>query len=199
VPKSKGYSVRVWCSDACRKRASRRVVVARSSPEQSEVAIVPGDTALVGAVQRLVDGLEITTDEEAAQAELALELAGMVSAGSVPAARELRLALLELRAISDPDYEGPITQATKLKIWIEGFGGSGEGTLDRPCPPGWTSTATDGEILTWLGRRWYELRDGQNYTGLQDLLSWVGAHAAELRSLREDGRWTVWPDVRNSL
>jgi hypothetical protein len=66
-------------------------------------------------------------------------------------------------------------------------------------PPGWRSTELDGEVLTFIGRRWFEARDARDYTAVSDLVRWVGAHSPEIHALRESGRWSVWPDERDSL
>jgi hypothetical protein len=140
-----------------------------------------------------VDALLVTNqiadgdDVAQAQAALSLELAQLAAGGSVSACRELRLALLELRVASDPAYEGEVTEALVLEVLLTGLDiGAISGV--EPCsldwPPGWRSTAEDGELLAYLVRRWFELLAADDRERLRDLELWVTLHLDDLRVVR---------------
>lgn len=203
--------MRVWCSDACRKRAARRTPP-RGLPQRSSVPLVepstfePGTVGVVESVKALLGGLDATNASAVAQAELAVNLAAMVEAGSVPAARELRQLLVDMRVSRDAEFEGSVTQALYLEVLGVVF--SADLTPASPdevagagadTPPGWSSTALDGELLEWLGRRWRQLDASGDVAGLRALDRWVGRHAVELNCIRRSGRWSVWGDPRDRL
>ncbi|HEY5170689.1 MAG TPA: hypothetical protein VIK54_03070 [Acidimicrobiia bacterium] len=167
------------------------------------MGIAPGDVGLVGRVRTLVaDQLDGDDDVAAAQGQLAVELATLAADGSVSACRELRLLLLEMRLASDPSFEGEVSQALALEclvatLNIGGFSGVEPAAMD--VPPGWRSTAQDGEILEYLPRRWYELRDAGDVEGVRDVERWTIVHVEHLATLRRMGRWSVWPENEASL
>lgn len=215
VRASTGYKPREWFSDACRmrvKRAAAQLAAKQAHPTAkprargvpiASLGIVPGDPALVDRVRDVVTS-KIDADDDVAQAQgaLALRLAELAADGSVSACRELRLALLEARVASDPGYEGTVSQALFLEALLLSLGSVpmvGIGPAVEPLPPGWRSTAEDGEILDWIGAEWMRLRDAGDMEGFHDLQQWIGVHAVELYELRESGRWSRWPDDRNSL
>lgn len=204
---ARGYKPSVWFSDACRMRARRAGKLAgkgraRSVPVAS-VRIVPGDVGLVDRVKTLVaEQLDGGDDVAAAQGQLAVELAGLAAEGSVSACRELRLLLLEMRLATDPSFEGEVSQAVALEFLLASLGVDlfdGVEPASAPVPPGWRSTAEDGELLEYLGRRWYELRDAGDVEGVRDLERWTVFHSEQISTLRRMGRWSVWPESEASL
>jgi hypothetical protein len=199
------YKQRLWCSDRCRVAYGRRTkTVSRRRVPVAAVGIVAGDIGLVDRVRSLVDGQVDDADDVAlAQAALATQLAKTAAEGSVSACRELRLLLLEMRLATDPGYEGEVSQALMLEALLLRLSSvpavDGIEPPGQPLPPGWRSTELDGEVLPYIGRRWFELRDAQDFAAVSDLVRWVGAHSPEIHALRESGRWSVWPDERDSL
>jgi hypothetical protein len=215
VKQSKGYKQTEWYSDAHRMRASRAKAreAAEQTPEPAKprvrnvlagLDIKPDDRRLVDRVRDLVES-EFDEQDSVAQTQgaLAIQLAQLAGEGSVSACRELRLSLLDARLAVDPSYEGEVTQGLFLRALLcslrTGPPVYGADPAAGDLPPGWRSTAEDGEVLAWLGRRWYELRDAGDEVGLRDLEWWVGAHSIEIYELRDSGNWSVWPDERNSL
>ncbi len=207
---SEGPRPREWCSDKCRVAARRAEKAnptakprARRAPVEA-LGIVPGDPSLVDRVRALV-GAEFDEQDSVAQTQgaLAIQLAELAAEGSVSACRELRLTLLDARLATDPAYEGEVSQGLFLRALLcsikSGPPVYGADPAAGDLPPGWRSTAEDGEVLAWLGRRWYELRDAGDEAAFRDLEYWVGAHAIEIWELRSSGNWSVWPDDRNSL
>ncbi len=201
VPPSRGTRARKWCSDSCRVAHRRKVPVPQRArpPVVAPDDLTPGEAGTVAAVRALVASLDLDDEVAAAQAALALDMARMVELGSSPAAGQLRQLLFELGAARAPGSDGVVTQALYAEAIAAVYGEVGEGTLDRPTPPGWIDTDTSGEVLHWLGRRWFELRDDGRVVELLDLEKWVGAHTGEIHQLRRSGRWSVWPDDRDSL
>ncbi len=195
IEPGKGYKQRVWCSDACRKRAGRvrksRLQVTVPGPKIASLGISPGSVGLVERVRALVaDQIDGGDDVAGAQGELAIELAGLAASGSVSACRELRILLLELRVASDPSYEGEVSEALVLEVLLTGLdvgaiNGVEPAALD--WPPGWRSTAEDGELLPYVASRWVELYAAADLEGLLDLERWVTVHLDDLRVVRAFG------------
>ena len=90
-----GSRGRRFCSDACRKRASR------AGPDLPPPT--SDDGPVTAAVRTALDDLPTSGTVDGARAQMALSLAGMVDAGSVAAAHELRGVLSELSVIEDED------------------------------------------------------------------------------------------------
>jgi hypothetical protein len=190
LPPGKGYKGRSWCSDACRMRARRAAGVKPkpARPKIAALAITPGSTGLVDRVRTLVaDQVDSGDDVAGAQGELAIELAGLAASGSVSACRELRLLLLELRVASDPSWEGEVSEALVLEVLLTGLDVGAISAIE-PCsldwPPGWRSTADDGELRQFLVRRWFELTAADDREAIRDLELWVTLHLDDLRVVR---------------
>jgi hypothetical protein len=204
IEPSKNYKQRVWCSDACRKRAARskpKPRVARSArPKIAQLGIVPGSSGLVDRVAALVEDQIADGDDVAqAQAALSLELAQLSAAGSVSACRELRLALLELRVASDPSWEGEASEALIYELLmtvlhVPPLTAVEPASLD--WPPGWRSTMQDGELLDFVARRWLELFTSGDLEALTELELWVRVHLDELASVRQFGERRAKRSIR---
>jgi hypothetical protein len=192
IEPARGFKERVWCSDRCRKRATRArkgpVQVMVTRPKIASLGISPGSGGLIERVRTLVaDQVDSGDDVAGAQGELAIELAGLAAAGSVSACRELRLLLLELRVASDPSWEGEVSEALVLEVLLTGLDVGAISAIE-PCsldwPPGWRSTVEDGELRSFLVRRWFELTAAGDLEALQDLEVWVTLHLDDLRVVR---------------
>lgn len=97
TPLPAGRRARRFCSDRCRKRASRAAEAVKAPP--------PGtpDGPVSAAVRAALAEVSFDTIGRA-QAEMAVALARLVDAGSVPAARELRPLLADLALVEDPEH-----------------------------------------------------------------------------------------------
>ena len=90
---------RLYCGDRCRKAAAR----ARSGAAVPSVTLEGG--RVTEAVADLLLQLGHCAGVDGARAEVALAMARLVDAGSVPAARELRGVLDDLDAIEGEDVQ----------------------------------------------------------------------------------------------
>jgi hypothetical protein len=194
IPESRGNRPRKWHNDACRMRAQRARVVSELMSHANR------NRSLVGAVEALVESaLDPTSESDMALGALAVELARQVTAGSPTAAAQLRQILVDMKLSSDPSFDPPVTEAQAfrvLSLWFDvrmadrvdvevGDWDANGQRLDRqPFPPGYRSTAEDGELFLWLGHRRAELVEANNTGDLDILDRWCGANAGELATMR---------------
>ena len=184
-------------------RSARRRRTWRADVIQPIVAadIAPGDPGLVGRVERLIASMfDIERDEvAAAEVALSLELATLAAAGSVSACREAAPAAARNAGGDRPELRRRDNSGTRpggapsASHWGDGRGVSGVEPAGQPLPPGWRSTAQDGQILEWLAHEWMRRRDAGDVDAFRTLEKWIGHHTVELQNLRETGRWSVWP------
>lgn len=96
-PPRRGNRGRRFCGDPCRKRAARKATQAQ--PPSTEVLEGP----VAASVRTALTQLDLD-DLDEARAQMALTLARLVDAGSVPAARELRAVLSDFTADVDAEF-----------------------------------------------------------------------------------------------
>lgn len=219
IPLSRGTTPRKWCSDACRVAKARKTPPKPSpptvSPPPDVASYEPGERGLVDAVRAWLSSLPPSLDAvDAAEAELVVDLAEMVEAGSVPAARELRIALADVRSAADPDARDRVSEAALVQAvtaMVSTAPAMGRAMTDAELadhiaaeadlPDGWRSTRADGPLIEWLGRRSRELMATADEAALRRLDAWITRHAIGLAYVREQGRWHHWNvrDRRDAL
>jgi CBS domain-containing protein len=101
--------------------------------------------------------------------------------------RRLVLTLLDLRAAADSEYEADVSAATVLLV-LNRYLRTVTYRDGGPLPPGFRSTALDGDVLEYIGRRRAELVESGDVEGVKALDRWCGGHASELHHLRQGPR-----------
>src|SRR5438552_2977547 len=70
---------------------------------------------------------------------------------------------------------------------------------NTPTPARIDASANPPGDARRLGREWMRLRDLGDVRALTGLERWIGNLSPEIFTLRATGRWSVWPDNRDSL